>query len=91
MTPAMLDRIAKRKMTAQSREDLLFGILNSTIANYSLGAPEEPKQPSDFMLRKPKRAEEKIVTPQDRAEHVRNKLIAMFGSPEQQQLTIGGR
>lgn len=86
----MLDRIAKRKMAAQTREDLLFGILNSTIANYSFGAPQEPRQPRDFMLRPPKQQLAKTVTPQERAERVRAKLVAMFGSPPQ-QLTIGGR
>jgi hypothetical protein len=98
MTPAMLDRIARRKMAAQAREDLLFGILNSTIANYSIGAPEEPKQPRDFMLRPAKKSVEAQPTTSQQqaaqeaaqqAEHVRMKLIRMFGN--QPPPTIGGR
>lgn len=83
MTPAMLDMIAKRKVAAQSREDFLFGILNSTVANYSFCAPEKPRQPEDFMLRPPKRIVAPAITPQQQAEHVRGKLVAMFGKPAQ--------
>lgn len=84
MTPAMLERIAKRKMVEQHREDLLFGILNSTVANYSFCAPEKPRQPEDFMLRPMKRSMiEPIDTAKQTAEHVRSKLVKMFGMPSE--------
>jgi len=88
MTPAMFDRIAERKLAAQLREDLLFGILNATVANYSFCSPEVPRQPADFMLRPPEKKPPQIITPQEQADHVRHKLERIFGSP-QQPLMIG--
>lgn len=78
----MFDRIAARKLIEQQREDLLFGILNATVANYSFCAPEKPRRPIDFMINPPK-VEKRELTREEAAERVRAKLMRLFGSPEQ--------
>jgi hypothetical protein len=81
MTPAMFDKLAERKLLAHRREDILFGILNTTVANYSFCSPDPLKKPTDFMLHPPASHTPQPVTPQQQAEHVRRKLVRMFGTP----------
>jgi hypothetical protein len=78
----MFDRIAERKLVARAREDLLFGILNTTVANYSFCQPDPLRKPADFMLDPPQSHKPQPLTPQQQADHVRAKLVRMFGTPE---------
>lgn len=69
----------KRQKEVIEHRELLFGIVASTIANYSLGAPKKPLQPKDFMptqhvkqaLQKPKRRNRK-----KEAEQIRQFFLA---------------
>jgi hypothetical protein len=77
----MFDRIAERKLVERQREDLLLGILNSTVANYSFCQPDPLKRPVDFMLHPPQQLKPQPLTPQQQAEYVRRKLVRLFGEP----------
>jgi hypothetical protein len=50
MTPRMLQALCRRDLIAMQRNELLVGILASTVANFGFARPDQPLKPEDFML-----------------------------------------
>ena len=55
MTPRLFDALRKRIERRHQREEVLVGILASTIGNFSMGAPKTPFKPEDFVFTNPPR------------------------------------
>jgi hypothetical protein len=45
----LLDRYQEREKDRIRHQELLMGILASTVANFSMGTPKKPLTPGDFM------------------------------------------
>jgi hypothetical protein len=74
----MIHALQKRRLEQMQREEILVGIVASTTANFSMGAPKRPLRAEDFMLHPIKNTiESKAVT----AEEIRA-VFAHFKQPE---------
>jgi hypothetical protein len=49
LTPRQFQLLQNRHKEITVHEELLYGILATTIANFSMGRPDPPRIPSDFM------------------------------------------
>lgn len=75
LTPRQFAALLARKREQREYHELLMGVLASTVANYSFGAPKKPRVPTDFMpsqagkkpAEKPKRVRTATVVDQVRA------------------------
>lgn len=75
LTPRQMGALRKRRLSQLRREELLMGILNATVENYSFCAPKQPVSAELFMLhpypKKPKTVEpEGLIT----GEHIHEQL-----------------
>lgn len=81
LTPRMFFALKKRYDQQREHQELLAGIVASTIANHSLNPPNHPASPADYM---PTQAAKKRAVPKQRinrkriAQNVRNFLTAQL-------------
>lgn len=52
MTPRQFAALQQARIVQMQREELLIGIVASTVQNFSMGASKKPASPQDFMLHK---------------------------------------
>ena len=50
LTPRQFHLLVDQHRERVEHQELLTGIIASTVANWSMGAPKQPLSPSDFML-----------------------------------------
>ena len=84
LTPRQFAALLARKREQREYHELLVGILASTVANYSMGAPKKSRVPSDFMpsqMGKRREAKPKRISRAKVADQVRS----IFGGMVKQQ------
>jgi hypothetical protein len=87
LTPLELDAFHRRYAQAREEDQLLFGILASSIVNFSFYAPKKPVKPSDFGLGpRPQKArsQSSALSEQDIAEQWRLFFRRMGAKPAPQ-------
>jgi hypothetical protein len=57
LSPRTFHALLKRKQQADREKFLRAGIIASAVINFSMGAPDNPVTPQDFMPRDPNEAE----------------------------------
>lgn len=50
MTPRMFEALRKLRLEEIQRQELMMGVVASTMANFSMAAPKKPIEPKAFML-----------------------------------------
>ena len=72
LTPRQFDELLKRHKEEREFTELGWGLVCATVANFSMGAPKQPLQPSDFM---PSQWTDKKTTPAQK-KRVNRKVVA---------------
>lgn len=70
LTPIEFQAVQDRHAQANEREEILFGIIASAVANFSYWPPKKPLSPNDFGLGPKRKKKIKVTDPRSNAEQI---------------------
>jgi hypothetical protein len=90
LTPRQYDALCRRQWEQIEHTELLVGIVASTVANFSLGAPKGGTKPADFMpsqfgKARPQTPKKERMSPKKRELIARNTRAMLMGVVEAQK------